>query len=431
MSNKTDKNTDKNIDKDIIILNGPVNYIKLFNEKTKQSVWLFMDFHLNIDFQKKCDDYEAKDFYKYIYKKLSETNELIDFFLEINPSEIKNNYSENKNSIYIEETRKIFKKIYHEKYYSKENNKQNIRLHYIDIRDYSFFHDLWREMDSIFSLLRSYSLNNLDMVIEKITKVKDILIYINKIIDIIRTNENNFDEKKFYKIDYINVKIDSENKNFNFNEIQEKGFTQLLYKIIVKYSNDDNKKNINNYFDINYLANSINLIKYLENFIEKLHKINKRIQEEFYNMDLNIENIVLDKKLKLSGTRLYYGEKRTEYDNDYFYIYSTIEKIDVVIVKLGCVFMDCFFLRRLIEKNYISKSIVYTGGYHSTVYTWFLIKYCGYKIEEYQYINMEKLDKSKPIDNLYQIINKSNNSEDILTYLIPKKLSQCIKIKQI
>ncbi len=431
MSNKTDNNRDKNINKDIIILNGPVNYIKLSNEKTKQSVWLFMDFHLNIDYQKKCDDYEAKDFYKYIYKKLSETNELIDFFLEINPSEIKNNFSENKNSIYIEETRKIFKKIYYEKYYSKENNKQNIRLHYIDIRDYSFFHDIWREMDSIFGLLRSYSLNNLDMVIEKISKVKDILVYINKIIQIIRTNENNFDEKKFYKIDYINIKIDSENKNYSFNEIQEKGFTQLLYKIIVKYTNKENKKNINDYFDSNYLDNSINLIKYLEKFIEKLHKINKRIQEEYYNMDLNIENIVLDKKLKLSGTRLYYGEKRTEYDNDYFYIYSTIEKIDVVIVKLGCVFMDCFFLRRLIEKNYISKSIVYTGGYHSTVYTWFLIKYCGYKIDEYQYINIEKLDKSKPIDNLYQIINKSNNSEDILTYLIPKKLSQCITIKQI
>ncbi len=91
--------------------------------------------------------------------------------------------------------------------------------------------------------------------------------------------------------------------------------------------------------------------------------------------------------------------------------------------------MDCFFLRRLIEKDYISKSIVYTGAYHSSIYIWFLIKYYGYEIEDYEYINTELLNKNDPIGSLEKIINKSNNYDELFVYLVPKKFTQCVKIK--
>ena len=77
-NNKSNSNTSSQSDG--VYLNGPLNYIKLINNNTTQSVWLFMDFHKDIIHQQKCEDYEAKDFYKYLYKKLSESDELIDFF---------------------------------------------------------------------------------------------------------------------------------------------------------------------------------------------------------------------------------------------------------------------------------------------------------------------------------------------------------------
>ena len=49
-----------------IFLNGPINFIKLINKKTDQEIWLFMDMHLNINTQTKCDEYDSKDIDKYI-----------------------------------------------------------------------------------------------------------------------------------------------------------------------------------------------------------------------------------------------------------------------------------------------------------------------------------------------------------------------------
>jgi hypothetical protein len=71
-SNLNDFETNSNIISDIIILNGPLNYIELYNKVTKQKLWLFMDTHKNITMQKKCSEYEAKDVDKFFYKILTE-----------------------------------------------------------------------------------------------------------------------------------------------------------------------------------------------------------------------------------------------------------------------------------------------------------------------------------------------------------------------
>jgi hypothetical protein len=431
----------KNIKKDNIkkdsennlILSGPLNYIKLLNNKTNQSIWLFMDFHKDLLHQQKCEDYDAKDFYKFIQKKLSESDELIDFFLEINPTDINIDLNTHQNGIYLEETRKIFRKIYLQNENGQNKNvedKQNIRLHYIDIRDYAFVYDFYKNIDSIFSILKASGLENIDAVINKILSIKQTLEFINKIIKMIRSGKTIIDDKKF-KIDYVNLKIESETSekiNYSFYDVLNTGFYQLLTTILEKYNDKNNREKINNYFDINYLKNSENLIKYLDNFVQKLNKISNRIDSQNTNQEINIDEIVLSDELK--DKRVYYGINKYEYENDYNEIFSTIEKIEVILAKLGCVFMDCFFLRRLIEKEYISKSIVYTGAYHSAVYTWFLVKYYDYVIDDYQYINTELLGKNESVDELKNIIDKSNDFGDLFKYLIPKKFNQCVRIRK-
>ena len=54
------KNISSNEKNDELILNGPLNYIELTNEKTGQNIFLFMDYHRHITKQKKCEEYEAK-----------------------------------------------------------------------------------------------------------------------------------------------------------------------------------------------------------------------------------------------------------------------------------------------------------------------------------------------------------------------------------
>lgn len=420
--NKNNDNDSQNENE--VFLNGPLNYIKLINKKTYQSIWLFMDFHKDIIHQNKCEEYEAKDVYKFLNKKLLDSNELIDFFLEINPTDIKKENNPNENGIYIEETRKIFRKIYSNQ---KSSLKQNIRLHYIDIRDYAFIHEFYKIINSIFSLLKVSGLENIELIINKLIDIKSTLEFINKLIFKIKENNLTFDHNNI-KIDFINVKIESsENKNYSIYDIINTGFFQLLTTILLKYNDKRNKENITKYFNENYLENSIELIKFINKFVLKLNIISKRIKEQDDKQEINIDEIILNSKLK--DSRVYYGINKYEYEEDYNFIFETIEKIEVIIAKLGCVFMDCFFLRRLIEKNYISKSIVYTGAYHSSVYIWFLIKYYDYKIDDYEYINSELLDKNDPIGSLEKIINKSNNYNELFVYLVPKKFTQCVKIK--
>lgn len=96
-----------------------------------------------------------------------------------------------------------------------------------------------------------------------------------------------------------------------------------------------------------------------------------------------------------------------------------------------------FFLRRIIEKKqYIKKSIIYTGSGHTIVYIWFLIKFYNYDIVDYYYVNTNKLNT---IDNKIEDINikiknfikNLDNIDELFEIFMPKKFNQCVKIKNI
>jgi len=89
-------------------INGPINYIKLKNKKTNNIVWILMDIHENLEYQKKCEEYEAKDIDKFLFKELNESKEQIDFFLEIDPTDINYTNTNHINEKFLLETKKIF-----------------------------------------------------------------------------------------------------------------------------------------------------------------------------------------------------------------------------------------------------------------------------------------------------------------------------------
>ena len=51
-----------------INISGPLNIIRL--EKNKKVIYLLGDYHLNIDFQNECEDYDSISIEKFIYKFL-------------------------------------------------------------------------------------------------------------------------------------------------------------------------------------------------------------------------------------------------------------------------------------------------------------------------------------------------------------------------
>lgn len=405
-----------------IFINGPVNYIKIYNKEKNKTVIILMDYHVPIDKQKKCEEYDAKDVNMYIYKELKETKVPLDFFLEIVPTEVNNMNKYYSNDNYITETKKIFKKIYAENQ-SKPNS--NIRLHYIDVRDYSYIYNITNIVDEIISILKSNKLDNILFIIEKLKKINLILELVNNYIELTINSKI-----KYESIDLINISLKKniDSKDYSLDEILTFGLAELLDKILNKYTNKELKNNITKYFKENYIKLSKKLVIYIKELIQNVSEIYLSLDKSHIQQNLIVKDVILNNKLELKSKYIGYGIDFFEYDKQWENILNETNKLQLIIIKMGSVFMDCFFLRRLLEKNQIKKSIVYTGLAHSVMYIWFLVKFYDYSIEDYYFIAKDKLDKNA-IKDLEIKIKKSESPFDIFEFLVPPKLTQCIKIK--
>jgi hypothetical protein len=478
-SKKSNKQS-RQIEDNTIILNGPVNYFNLSNGNNQINI--FMDFHAPISRQRKCEDYDSKDIDKYFNKILLENNiksksEPLDFFLEINPTSISFKHKYYSNDNYLVSIRKMFSKLYNEKYANLDEDKmpeQNIRLHYMDIRDYSSFNELKRKMEGILIELDRTRLDNLEFVIGELTSVKNILMFIDSmIISITSDNKKSiYESLSLKKIDFVNLREklstqndkqnkskqnksnddskndnnDNNDKNDNNQEIKKDkkkdtniidqpplstnmvmdvGLYQILQKILLNYKNANNQDNIITLFTEHYIKTSHYIINKLNALISNIIKIDKIIDDYIIEEKITFEEINSNKNDGSRDVLPYYFYSMDKYKKAWREIIDEIEEINHLIVKMGVIMTDCYFLRRLIDNSTIKKSIVYTGAYHSVIYLWFLIKYCNYNINDYSYLR-DDITKSKLVD----IIKKSDYL-DIVQYVIPNKVNQCIKIKEL
>lgn len=432
-----------------VILNGPLNYIELCNSKTNQNMWLFMDSHQTIVKQRKCDDYEAKDIDKFLYKIMTDANttETLDFFLEINPTDVRTPESSYKNEKYILEVRKMFRKIYREQ---EKTHKYNVRLHYIDVRDYAYYDEIIKITTSIIDNVEQYKLNDIKWIIGEFEYITYRLEHINRIIENIISGKKMFDTSNF---DFVNIgpktkqqrniKITSKQSNqesksnqesnlgLNPNTNHDIGMIKLLLKILDGYNDKTNKKNIVEYFNENYYEVSKELILYIENIISNLKDIYSLIDYQYNNDQLNIEKFVIGKQKKIIEYSAYYGIDETTYTDLTRMFYDQLIGLHIILLKLGSVIMDCFFLRRIIEKEqYVKNSIVYTGGLHTMAYVWFLVRKYNFEVKSWYYLNTEHLNKSDVVKSINDKINSSKNYSELFELFFPKTFNQCVKISK-
>ena len=395
--------------KNKIFINGPVNVIRLEGEidGIKKVLYVFMDFHEDVTTQTRCDDIKSKDVNTYLvenFDKINEGNKIYDFFYETRPTWIlreKGPYKEN----YIEELDHLFNKSFiinkDKNVVGKSNNFPNVRLHYADIRDYLIQNyeltlNLDHEIDNIMnrgyfdyqdSMLITDSLN---IILANIMNVYNIIYNSSSGKKKVKPSIPKSYEtlEKYTPLDYIN-KI----KNF-------------VDKIRNRYNHKDVKTKINHIMD-----NELNriFIKYLDN-----------IDDYFTFLDKNKNTY--NNPRKLSNKRNY----GTHYGPLQFNQLQTLTKLSLLNYKhlhtethLFAFITDMFFLRRFLEKDYVTNGISYTGAAHSNNYIYCLVKYFNFKITHYSYL------KGNSIKKITNIIKRSDNSRDLDQYFWPPYFQQC------
>jgi len=375
------------MDKDILYLNGPVNFFKLKNGD--KEVYLFGDYHKNIENQGECDELESFNFDKYLKYFFKHNTKNIDFMLET-PMKPNEYYDKNYNDIYLDKIRKVFQELYNKNPYYKY-----LKVHYIDIRFFNNINEPFLYVRNIQGYINNKGLYDFQYIINTLEIINKLL---NEQINII---------DKYYKDEKSNV--DKEN------------IVDVLFnKIITKYNNKENKIKINKFFKVMCYERMKFLIDEITKFITDCNKYQKIFDD---NKDK------LDKKHMNSNKELYKQYLLFEdfYDTDKYNkikddVLITGEKIEIQILNIGVYIMDSYFLRRLLDKDYIKNSIVYTGASHNTDYLHFLVKNYDYKIVEYGTIN----DISS--NELEKLIKKTDSWMDIYKYVDCNK--QCIKINK-
>ena len=357
-------------------INGPINYIQLSGNinNIQKNITIFLDIHLDINNQTRCDSFNSIDISQYLYKLIKNTKIPLDLFLEIRQEQL-NQPSTNKRDIYIAEVIEMFKSefiIEKDKVkYSKSN--PNVRLHYLDIRDHLKFLYVINQLNTnILPILKSLKNDNLSYN-DKINKIEQL--------------QQHIDDIKKYVIGIIDNKINiQQNKLINFDK---KSQNYYLNKIIHKYKHKNLKSNINkflNTFILNYLTDFIKLI-------------------------LDFNNSMINYKINITNS------------SHLIRLFDLYNDLHANIMLLYGTITDVYFLRRFLDKDYIQNTITYCGRNHALNYIYFLVKYCNFIINNIYELGgltiNDIMDKIKETDDL----NKVHN----LFLFEGEKPKQCVK----
>ncbi len=359
-------------------INGPTNFAHLQGSINliEKDIYIFFDKHFDLDEQTRCKSFDSVDISYYLYNVIKEIKEPLDFFMEIRETQINQQIS-NKKDIYINEVINLFKSEFvidnlidkDNVKYSKSNS--NVRLHYIDIRDHLNIFYLTNITQKITKYIKLFSD---DKINDKNIYVNKILYYIKKINDEIKLLDKNIE-------DVI------QNKNVVYDKTNDKK-KYYINKIINKYQNVNLGTSINFFLNIHFKA--------------LLNSINQSI--------IIIELIV----------------KNYQYVMDINELEKNINELSKYIIQLYTFFTDAYLLRRVLDKNYVNKCIIYSGGAHSINYIFFLIKFCNFKI-----IKVHN-SSEKNVSILTDKINKIFYAFDVYElFLLEKIYIQCIHFESI
>jgi len=349
------------------LINGPNNVIRLTNGE--KIIYIFGDIHFDINNQKKCinnNDYDSINFDQFLIKFMKENTKInYDLFIEQTIDQTKY-FDLDVNDIYFNNIRKIFSKNI-----NFVNNKiikselyPNFNFHYFDFR--TDFPEFLKIIDLINNLPQFHLLfENIDNLVN--------------IVNMIKIHINNFVK---------NINENSENKK--------------IQKIYLKYENKKIQKKIlhiiNTYFKKIFYNNTINVIDELLDYIYTNYDT---IKNKYLSIDFKLEIMFeIERKIKLISGTFY----------DIFQL------------------SDIYLIRRILDKKYNKKSIIYTGLSHLSLTIYFLVKYFDFEITNIHYLSNE-IKNSKELE---KIIKNSKEYYNLVNYFYntteQDEAQQCINL---
>ncbi|QTF49064.1 hypothetical protein qu_169 [Acanthamoeba polyphaga mimivirus] len=386
----------KTLDKNIKQVNGPINVVRLQGKigSVNKVVYLFMDRHLAVEYQTECDNIFAKDVHMFFadsFKNIGSTGKTYDFFLEKDAEEITPKIPEELNTSktkYISEVGKMFKKIF--KYDPKANRAltsdifQNTRFHYIDFRGYLYM-DIFEPID-----MANYVMENIwnkrDLKSEDLNRIAGQLNIVSQqcqlilqIMDSYSNNKNRdknnserqYGVRKITPLKYTTVSESYQKTYKQQKQIQIDYIRYFINKIYTKYNDNTVKSKL------------INRLEYFKNGIRNLNT-------EVNNIIVDINNIMTE-MTSSSGKLVQYNEKwyyGMPYEKEIMYIadlYNKLRNLNGDSVSYIARLIDIYFLRRFLDKDYITNAILYSGANHSLTDIDILVKDFDFKITHVAY----------------------------------------------
>ena len=360
-------------------INGPTNFAHLRGsiDNVDKNIYFFMDSHYDLDNQTRCESFNSIDISQYLYKKIIEANQPLEFFMEIKTSNI-NTIITNKRDIYIKDVISLFKtefivqKKEDDKVIRHSKSNPMIKLHYLDVRDHL-------ELFDVLNIIEDDMKKNVELLINNYDNNKKKNKYIQNIFDNVKLIND-----KIAKM--MNIKNEvSGNESNTYDKITEPQ-KYYLNKIINIYENKNLKIKINEFIN-----------KYYKQVVYKLNKALEKFVLEIEDFSINDKTI----------------------------IYELVNSIKEDIIDLYSLFTDAFLLRRILDKIYIKKSIVYSGSQHSINCIFFLIKYYGFKIikihdssEKDTDILMDNILNTKHVFDIYKFFNMNDRKKQCIDYEI-------------
>jgi len=411
-------------------VSGPINVVRLEGKvnNIKKVLYIFMDIHVDVSRQSQCENIRSDELRSFIVNGLDKLkkecpDKIYDIFFEksiVYPHfvdiDVKGRYLDEMSSLFA----KAYKIDIEKGKVLESAELPNARLHYVDMRD--LFTAKYGDMD-IHEILTNnlqylYHQYNFDhQIVSKLVLLKDGFNLLRSHLTYIyngfygKINKNNTKPEVFIYSKYYNVL--SEYSAEEFGETRN----YLIDKLLHKYKNEDIKKKIIHIIDGEFKEICITMLKKIDEIITKLSKYISDF-EKFGNVD-DI-GMVLTKH----ADEYYYGiapnvqkefrDSLMRYDDLLFDIkYGS---------KFGIYLMDIYFLRRFLDKDYITNAMVYTGAAHSLNYIRYLVKDFSFKITNASYIKYN-------IKEVEHIIRNSKSLKDINELFYPEYLVQCSNLK--
>lgn len=394
---------------DIIQINGPLNVARLEGSINgiNKVIYLFMDMHIEVERQTECTNIFGRDVQNYLVENFMALNDgpvVYDFFFEISASgtQIQTPDSYKYKDKYIMEINKIFKRVF--KYDRKENRVKisdvfrNVRLHYLDIRDYFeievYDHLGIADYESKRFYRTGFTPEGFENIIESITTARQQLQFVidtlNKSNDVVKDRTNLIKYRRSWAAD-------------------KRAVQQLAYKIKYRYNYPKIQEILTRQLD--------DIVRQIVEYINNMDKIIINLEKYYDEILTTDENMTSDPR-----TTIVYNYGLSDYAQREI-LYNISNDIDYLMdyfLDLFAKLVDIYFLRRFLDKDYITNAIVYSGMAHSVNYIHILVNYFGFRVTHTARSKLE-------LDELMAAIKKYPMTE-LMPILSPEKPYQCSDI---